>query len=107
MIFNGAENKKRTGMILINLQKTFITFCDKTLSDKMKCIIFSDKTIKWFHSYLTNKAFFVLLESLFSEAGTRNWGVPQGSILFFLYINALSYKWQEAALKSVFTFYQI
>ena len=43
MIFNGAENKKRTGMILINLQKTFITFCNKTLSDKMKCIFFQLK----------------------------------------------------------------
>ena len=56
----------------------------------MKCIGFSDK-IKWFHSYLTNRAIFVLLGTVSSEAGTINCGVPQGSIwgplLFLLYIN--------------------
>ena len=57
----------------------------------MKCIGFSDKTIKWFHTYLTNRAIFVSLSTVFSEAGTINCGVPQGSILgpllFLLYIN--------------------
>ena len=57
----------------------------------MKCIGFSDKTIKWFHSYLTNRAFFVSLGTAFSEAGTINCGVPRefilGSLLFLLYIN--------------------
>ena len=42
------------------------------LSDKMKCIGFSDKTIKWFHFYLTNRAIFITLYNEFSEAGTIN-----------------------------------
>ena len=58
---------------------------------KMKCIGFLDKTIKWFHSYLANRAIFVSLGTVFSELGTMNCGVPQGSILgpllFLLYIN--------------------
>ena len=55
---------------------------------------FSDKTIKSFHSCLTNIAFFVSLDNEFSEAGTINSRVPQGSILgpllFLLYINDIS-----------------
>ena len=78
-------------MILIDLQKAFDTLDHNIFLDKMKCIGFSDKTIKWFHSYLTNRAFFVSLGTVFSESGTINCGVSQGSVLgpllFLLYIN--------------------
>ena len=92
MISNGAENGKHTGMILIDLQKAFCTFDHKILLDKMKCIAFSDKKVKWFHSYLTYRAaFFSSLDNIFLKAGTINRGVPQGSvlgpILFFLYVD--------------------
>ena len=57
----------------------------------MKCLGFSDKTIKWFHSYLTNRAFLVSLGTVFLEGETINCGVPQGTILapllFLLYVN--------------------
>ena len=57
----------------------------------MKCIGFPDKTIKWFHSCLTYRVIFVLLGHVFSETGTMNCGVSQGSklgsLLFWLYIN--------------------
>ena len=52
MILNGAENRKHTGMILINLQKASGTFDHKILLDKIWYICISGKTIKWFHSYL-------------------------------------------------------
>ena len=78
-------------MSLIDLQKAFDTIGHKILLGKMKCIGLSDKTIKWFHSYLTNRVTFVSLGTVFSEAGIINCGVPQGSILgsllFLLYIN--------------------
>ena len=91
MILNGTENGERTGMILIDLQKAFDTLDHKILLDKMKCIGFSDNTIKWFHSYLTNRAFYASLGTIFSEAVTINCVVPQGSrwalLLFLLCIN--------------------
>ena len=48
MILNSGENKLRTGMILIHLQKAFDTLGPldhNILKDKMKCKCFSDKTI--------------------------------------------------------------
>ena len=91
MILNGAENGKHTDMILIDLQKAFDTLDHKILLDKMKSISFSDKTIKWFHYYLTNRTIFVSLGTVFSEVGTINFGVPQesilGPLLFLQYIN--------------------
>ena len=78
-------------MILIDLQKVFGTLDHIIILDKMKCIGFSDKILKWFHSYLTKRVIFVSLGIVFSEAGTINCRVPQGSILgpllFLLYIN--------------------
>ena len=63
-----------------NIQ-TFDTLDHKILIDKMKCIDFSDKATKLFHSYLTNRVFSDSLDNVFSEAGSINCGVPQGSIL--------------------------
>ena len=85
MILNGAENRKHTGIILINFCKTFDTL------DHQILLYFLDKTIKCFRSYLTNRAFLVSFGNVFSEAGTINCGVPQGSILgallLFLFVN--------------------
>ena len=79
MILKGAKNGLHTGMILIDLRKEFDTLNHKILSDEMKSIDFSHKTIKWF--YLTHKAFSVSLGNVFLEVGTINCGIPQGSIL--------------------------
>ena len=78
-------------MILIDLEKALNTLNHKILLDEMNSIGFSSKTIKWFHSFLTNGAFFVSLDTVIWETGTINCRVPQGSILrpllFLLYIN--------------------
>ena len=91
MILNGAENAKHTGMILIGLQKAFDTLDHHILLEKMKYIDFSDKIIKWFDPYLTNRVIFVSLGTVFSKAGAIKCIVPQRSILrpflFLLYIN--------------------
>ena len=59
-------------MILIDFRKASDTLNHKILLDKMECIALSGKIITWFHSYFTNRAFFVLLDNVFSEAGTIN-----------------------------------
>ena len=65
--------------VLSDLQKAFATLDFKILLDKMKCIDFSGKTNDFILISLT--AFFISLESVFSEAGTVNCGVLEGSIL--------------------------
>ena len=46
-----------TGMILIDLQKAFDTISHDILLKKLSIIGFSDYTVKWFQSYLSNPKF--------------------------------------------------
>ena len=62
MILNGDGNRKHTGMILIHLQSAFHTLDQRNIIEKLKCISFSDKTIKWFHSSLIKRAFIVYIK---------------------------------------------
>ena len=75
----------------MDLSKAFDTLNHDILLGKMKCMKFSDKTIKWFKSYLNDRTFFVSIDNILSERGIINCGVPQGSILglilFLLYRN--------------------
>ena len=80
-ILNGFDHNLYTGMILIDLQKAFDTIDHKILLDKMFFVGFSEQTIKWFNSYLSERQFKVNLNGTFSEPGIVSCGVPQGSIL--------------------------
>ena len=57
----------------------------------MEFIGFSEETIKWFKSYLSNRKFKVRIKNTFSEPGNLLCGVPQrsilGPVLFLLYVN--------------------
>ena len=75
------DKGKRTGMILINLQKAFDTLDHNVLLKKVECVGFKKPAIKWFKSYLSNRKFFVSIEGVFSEESLLTCGVPQGSIL--------------------------
>ena len=59
----------------------------------LSIIDFSDHTVKWFQSYLSNRKSMVNLENSFSKISNISWGVPQGSILgsllFLIYLNGL------------------
>ena len=78
-------------MILIDLQKAFVTIDHNILLEKLKVIGFCDDTVNWFHSYLTNRAFLVIIENKYSSILKFSCGVPQGSILgpllFLIYVN--------------------
>ena len=78
-------------MILIDLQKAFVTINHDILVNKMELIGFSKKTTKWFKSYLSERKFIVHIKNTSSEPGDLLCGVPQGSILgpllFLLYVN--------------------
>ena len=78
-------------MILIDLQKAFDTIDHEILLEKPKAIKFSESTIKWFKSYLSEKIFLVNIENKLSDFGKISCGVSQGSILgpllFLIYVN--------------------
>ena len=78
-------------MILIDLQKAFDTINHDILLGKLHAIGFSEKTVAWFKSYLSDRAFKVNINNHFSDLSKISCGVPQGSILgpllFLLYVN--------------------
>ena len=90
-VLKGFDDGLVTGMILIDLQKVFDTINHDILLKKLSIIGFSDHTVKWFQSYLSNRKFTVNLENSFFEVSSISCGVPQGSILgpllFLIYIN--------------------
>ena len=78
-------------MILIDQQKAFDTTNHDILLKKMSTLRFSDGSINWFQSYLSNRSFRVSAHDKYSCIVKIDCGVPQGSILgpllFLLYVN--------------------
>ena len=90
-VLKGFDEGLLTGMILIDLQKAFDTIDHENLLQKLKAIEFSESTIKWFKSYLSEMIFLVNIENKLSDSGKISFGVPQGStlgpLLFLIYVN--------------------
>ena len=90
-ILKGFDDSLVTGMIWIDLQKAFDMINYDILLKKLGIIGFSDHSVKWFQSYLSNCKFTVNLENFFSKVSSMSCSVPQGSILgpllFLIYIN--------------------
>ena len=78
------------GMILVDLQKAFDTIDHDILLKKLSAIGFSNHTIGWFKSYVSNRLFRLNLENC-SDSTNITFGVPQGSILgpllFLMYVS--------------------
>ena len=88
----GFDSGLLTGMILIDLQKAFDTINHDILLKKMASLGFSNHSIKWFQSYLSDRSFRVNIKNKYSSTAKIECGVPQGSmlgpfLLFLLFIN--------------------
>ena len=60
-----------------------------------KYFFFSDNTVKWFRSYMSNGKFSLNFENSFSEVSNITCGVPQGYtwyLLFLIYVNNMTIK---------------
>ena len=68
-------------MVLIDLQKAFDTIDHNILIKKMPFLGFTDETVKWYTSYLSNRKFIISMENAYSDKAAITCGVPQGSIL--------------------------
>ena len=90
-IMTGFDSGLLTAMILIDLQKAFDTINHDILLKKMASLGFSNHSIKWFQSYLSDRSFRVNINSKYSSTAKIECAVPQGSILrpllFLLYVN--------------------
>ena len=64
-----------TGMILTDMQKAFDTIDHEILLQKLKVIRFSESTIKWFKSYLSEWIFLVNIHKKLYDFGKISCGV--------------------------------
>ena len=92
-ILKGFDKSLMTGTMLIDLQKAFDTIDHDILLKRLSAIGFSNHTIGWFKSYLSNRLFRVNLGNCYSDPSNITGGVPQGSILGPLLFLTLFLTW--------------
>ena len=90
-ILTGFDSALLTGMILIDLQKAFDTIDHDILLNKISALRFSDGSINWFQSYLSNRSSRLNVQGKYSCIAKIDCGMPHGYILgpslFLLHVN--------------------
>ena len=90
---NSIEKDLLNGLLFLDLKKAFDLVCHEILIQKLKLYSCTDRTLKWFQSYLTNRTQRTIYKGTRSNSMYISSEVPQGSILgpllFVAFINDL------------------
>ena len=77
-----ADTRKVTVLVLLDLSAAFDTVDHHILLNRLRTLIgLSGTVFNWFSSYLTDRSFFVSMDTCSSRTHKIKCGVPQGSIL--------------------------